>query len=70
MMMLGGALKRRERLSARLGDVLSYLYLASASLKRYHDLGSPEHLQPLLRWARRKAWASRRPHWIACSTIS
>ncbi|CAB5522222.1 Acyl-CoA dehydrogenase, short-chain specific [Pseudomonas putida] len=51
MMMLGGALKRRERLSARLGDVLSYLYLASASLKRYHDLGSPEHLQPLLRWA-------------------
>lgn len=51
MMLLGGALKRRERLSARLGDVLSYLYLASAALKRYHDQGSPAHLQPLLRWA-------------------
>ncbi|WP_411564485.1 acyl-CoA dehydrogenase [Pseudomonas shirazensis] len=51
MMLLGGALKRRERLSARLGDVLSYLYLASAALKRYHDQGSPEYLQPLLRWA-------------------
>ncbi|MBC3486275.1 acyl-CoA dehydrogenase [Pseudomonas kermanshahensis] len=51
MLLLGGALKRRERLSARLGDVLSYLYLASAALKRYHDQGSPEHLQPLLRWA-------------------
>ncbi|WPX87299.1 acyl-CoA dehydrogenase [Pseudomonas asiatica] len=51
MMLLGGALKRRERLSARLGDVLSYLYLASAALKRYHDLGSPDHMQPLLRWA-------------------
>ncbi|KIC80243.1 acyl-CoA dehydrogenase [Pseudomonas sp. C5pp] len=51
MMLLGGALKRRERLSARLGDVLSYLYLGSAALKRYHDLGSPEHMQPLLRWA-------------------
>lgn len=51
MMLLGGALKRRERLSARLGDVLSYLYLASAALKRYHDQGSAEHLQPLLRWA-------------------
>ncbi|ORL47744.1 acyl-CoA dehydrogenase [Pseudomonas putida] len=51
MMLLGGALKRRERLSARLGDVLSYLYLVSAALKRYHDLGSPEHMQPLLRWA-------------------
>ncbi|QJQ19768.1 acyl-CoA dehydrogenase [Pseudomonas sp. SK] len=51
MMLLGGALKRRERLSARLGDVLSYLYLASAALKRYHDLGAPEHMQALLRWA-------------------
>lgn len=51
MLLLGGTLKRRERLSARLGDVLSYLYLSSAALKRYHDLGSPKHMQPLLRWA-------------------
>jgi acyl-CoA dehydrogenase len=51
MMLLGGELKRRERLSARLGDVLSHLYLASAALKRYHDLDYPEHLQPLFRWA-------------------
>ena len=51
MMLLGGELKRRERLSARLGDVLSNLYLGSAALKRYHDQGSPEHLQPLLHWA-------------------
>lgn len=51
MMLLGGELKRRERLSARLGDVLSHLYLGSAALKRYHDLDSPEHLRPLLRWA-------------------
>lgn len=51
MMLLGGELKRRERLSARLGDVLSYLYLGSAALKRYHDLGSPEHMEPLLHWA-------------------
>ncbi|MNP31744.1 Acyl-coenzyme A dehydrogenase [compost metagenome] len=51
MMLLGGELKRRERLSARLGDVLSHLYLGSAALKRYHDLGSPEHMRPLLQWA-------------------
>lgn len=51
MMLLGGELKRRERLSARLGDVLSHLYLASAALKRFHDLDYPEHLQPLFRWA-------------------
>ncbi|MGN8276031.1 acyl-CoA dehydrogenase [Pseudomonas sp. SMN5] len=51
MMLLGGELKRRERLSARLGDVLSNLYLASAALKRYHDLGSPDHMTPLFTWA-------------------
>ena len=51
MLVLGGSLKRRERLSARLGDVLSHLYLSSAALKRYHDLGSPESVRPLLRWA-------------------
>lgn len=51
MMLLGGELKRRERLSARLGDVLSHLYLGSAALKRYHDLGNPQALQPLVIWA-------------------
>ncbi|WP_339544998.1 acyl-CoA dehydrogenase [Pseudomonas sp. RA_35y_Pfl2_P32] len=51
MMLLGGELKRRERLSARLGDVLSNMYLASAALKRYHDLDSPEHMRPLFTWA-------------------
>ncbi len=48
---LGGALKRRERLSARLGDVLSQLYLAAAVLKRYRDQGAPAEDRPLLDWA-------------------
>ncbi|MEP6940980.1 MAG: acyl-CoA dehydrogenase domain-containing protein, partial [Rudaea sp.] len=34
---LGGSLKRREKISGRLADALAYLYLASCSLKRYHD---------------------------------
>jgi acyl-CoA dehydrogenase len=51
MMLLGGELKRRERLSARLGDVLSYLYLGSAALKRYHDAGLPVEQEALLRWS-------------------
>lgn len=50
MMTLGGSLKRRERLSARLGDILSELYLSSAVLKRYHDDGEPEADWPLVRW--------------------
>jgi len=50
MFLCGGTLKRRERLSARLGDVLSQLYLASAVLKRYEDDGRPEADLPLVRW--------------------
>ncbi len=41
MLSLGGALKRRERLSARLGDILSDLYMGSAVLKRYAEDGEP-----------------------------
>lgn len=37
MLLLGGELKRKERLSARLGDVLSYLYLSSCVLKYYDE---------------------------------
>jgi acyl-CoA dehydrogenase len=47
---LGGSLKRRERISARLGDVLSQLFLASAVLKRYDDEGRHEADLPLVHW--------------------
>jgi acyl-CoA dehydrogenase len=51
MLTLGGDLKRKERISARLGDVLSNLYLSSACLKRYHDEGRQSDDFPLLQWA-------------------
>lgn len=47
---LGGRLKQRERLSARLGDVLSYLYLGSAALKYYEDHGKPPSDLPFIEW--------------------
>jgi acyl-CoA dehydrogenase len=50
MGVLGGELKRKERLSARLGDVLSHLYLSSAVLKFHHDGGQPEDELPYLQW--------------------
>ncbi|QOL15683.1 acyl-CoA dehydrogenase FadE [Dickeya dianthicola] len=50
MGVLGGSLKRRERLSARLGDVLSQLYLASATLKRYDEEGRQQADLPLVHW--------------------
>lgn len=51
MLTLGGELKRKERLSARLGDALSYLYLGSATLKRFQDQGCPQADVPLMRWS-------------------
>lgn len=51
MLSLGGELKRKERLSARLGDVLSYLYLSSATLKRFNDEGRQKDDLPLMKWA-------------------
>lgn len=51
MLLLGGALKRREKLSGRFADVLSQLYLASAVLKRYQDQDCPEADWPLVKWA-------------------
>ncbi len=48
---LGGSLKRKERISARLGDLLSQLYLTSAVLKRYNDEGRQIEDLPLVQWA-------------------
>ncbi|WP_445774248.1 acyl-CoA dehydrogenase FadE [Shewanella sp.] len=51
MATLGGNLKRKERISARLGDLLSQLYLTSATLKRYEDEGRLTEDLPLVQWA-------------------
>jgi acyl-CoA dehydrogenase len=50
MLVLGGDLKRREKLSARLADILSQLYIASAALKRFQDDGCPKEDIPLAQW--------------------
>jgi len=46
-----GELKRRERVGARMADVVSQLYLASCALKHFHDQGGPAEDLPLLDWA-------------------
>jgi len=51
MLTLGGGLKRREALSGRLADALSFLYLASAVIKRFEDQGRPQEDSPLMTWA-------------------
>ena len=47
---LGGALKREEMISARMGDVLSEMYILSAALKRWEDEGRQEADLPVLRY--------------------
>ena len=51
MLTLGGALKKKEMLSARLGDMLSNLYLASMVLKHFENQGRPEADLPLVEWS-------------------
>lgn len=50
LMSLGGELKRKEYLSARLGDILSELYLLSCAIKVFEDDGRPTDDRPLLDW--------------------
>ncbi|MBL1377050.1 acyl-CoA dehydrogenase [Zobellella iuensis] len=51
MLIMGGDLKRKEMISARLGDVLSHLYLASATLKFYEDNGRCADELPFVHYA-------------------
>jgi acyl-CoA dehydrogenase len=51
MLALGGYLKKKETLSARLGDVLSAMYLASMVLKHHENQGGEAADLPLVEWA-------------------
>ncbi|MDE2090010.1 MAG: acyl-CoA dehydrogenase, partial [Gammaproteobacteria bacterium] len=51
MLTLGAALKRKEKLSGRLADALSHLYLASTVLRHFQDQGQLEADLPLVQWS-------------------
>ncbi|NWD72863.1 acyl-CoA dehydrogenase [Pseudomonas gingeri] len=55
MGVLGGALKRKESITGRLGDILSQLYILSCVLKRFEDDGRPRADLPLVHWAAQDA---------------
>jgi len=50
LMILGGAFKRKEKLSGRFADALSYMFYASAALKKFEADGQPRSDLPLLEW--------------------
>lgn len=58
LLTLGGALKRREMLSARLGDVLSELYLLSGTLKRFDEEGRQEADLPIVDYVMERGYAT------------
>ncbi len=66
MIMLGGKLKFKESLSARLGDCLSMMYLGSAVLKQYADDGKPEEDYPFVEWS--MAWCLNQ-YWLSMDSI-
>lgn len=51
MGLLGGSLKRKEKLSGRLADVLSWLYLTTAVVKRYLDGDRDKKEAYIMKWA-------------------
>ena len=51
MLLLGGKLKRKEKLSGRLGDVLAWMYLASSALKQFEDDNRRESDRVLVAWS-------------------
>ena len=51
LLLLGGAVKRKQRITGRFADALAELYLMSAALKRFEDDGRPEGDIPFVKWA-------------------
>ncbi len=50
LMLLGGAFKRKEKLSGRFADALSHMFYVSATLKKFHDDGQPKHDLATVEW--------------------
>lgn len=57
MFSLGGSLKRRETLTGRFADILSWMYLGSATLRRFEAEGQQTEDLPLLHWAMQYTFA-------------
>lgn len=57
----GGSLKRQEKLTGRFADILTWLYLATATLRRFEAEGrKPEDL-PMVHWAMQYAFNQMQP---------
>ena len=48
---LGGTLKRKEKITGRFADILSWMYIGAATLRRFEAEGRPKEHEPYMRWA-------------------
>lgn len=55
LLSFGGSLKRREKLTGRFADILSWLYLGTATLRRFEAEGRKTEDLPLVHWAMQHA---------------
>ena len=53
--LLGGGMKKKQKITGRLADSLSELYYMSAMLKRYEDDGQPREQREILEYAMQNA---------------
>ncbi|MBE9046023.1 acyl-CoA dehydrogenase [Pleurocapsales cyanobacterium LEGE 10410] len=53
----GGSLKRQEKLTGRFADILSWMYLATATLRRFEAEGRNAEDLPLVNWSMQYAFA-------------
>lgn len=51
LLLLGGELKRKEKLSGRFADALIHMFVCSAVLKRFENMGRPQDDLPLVEWS-------------------
>lgn len=56
LLSLGGTLKRREKLTGRFADILSWMYLGSATLRRFEAEGRQSEDLPFVHWAMQYAF--------------
>ena len=53
----GGTLKRQEKLTGRFADILSWMYLGTATLRRFEAEGQKAEDLPLVHWSMQYAFA-------------
>jgi acyl-CoA dehydrogenase len=55
---LGGDLKRKEKLTGRFADIFTWMYLGTATLRRFEAEGRRAEDEPFLHWAMQHAFAN------------